>query len=64
MNGVNNLLLGIIRFLRQSSKVSLVLEEEADTVLYPDVSAKLPQVTIEQDEEEAQEMTDDPKPNF
>jgi hypothetical protein len=41
-----------------------LLEETADTAVYPDISAELPGVLLEEQEQDFQPLTDDPEPNF
>ena len=41
-----------------------LLEETADTAVYPDISAELPGVLLEEQEQDFQPVTDDPEPNF
>ncbi len=41
-----------------------LLEETADTAVYPDISAELPGVLLEEQEQDFQPLTDDPEPDF
>jgi hypothetical protein len=41
-----------------------LLDENNDTAVYPDVSAELPGVELESEEQDFQTLTDEPEPNF
>jgi hypothetical protein len=41
-----------------------LLDENGDTAVYPDVSAELPGVELESEEQDFQTVTDEPKPDF
>ena len=41
-----------------------LLEETEDTAVYPDISAELPGVLLEEQEQDFQPLTDEPEPDF
>ena len=41
-----------------------LLEETEDTAVYPDISAELPGVLLEEHEQDFQTLTDEPEPDF
>ncbi len=41
-----------------------LLEETADTAVYPDISAELTGVLLEEQEQDFQPLTDEPEPDF
>ena len=41
-----------------------LLEETEDTAVYPDISAELPGVLLEEQEQDFQTLTDEPEPDF